>query len=83
VTTVEGESPVEVSAGTQPNTQLRLKGKGVPRLGQPQIRGDQVLKVSLRFLVIRSEGCPPSLWLVLALRHQSDHHNEPQLIFLR
>jgi molecular chaperone DnaJ len=42
VATVDGDVEVEVGAGTQPNTRITLKGKGVPMLGQPSVRGDQV-----------------------------------------
>jgi molecular chaperone DnaJ len=40
VPTVDGEEPVEVKAGTQPGTEIRLRGKGVPHLRRPGQRGD-------------------------------------------
>jgi molecular chaperone DnaJ len=40
VPTVEGEEGVEVKAGTQPGTEIRLRGKGVPYLRRPGQRGD-------------------------------------------
>jgi molecular chaperone DnaJ len=40
VPTVEGEDSVEVKAGTQPGTEVRLRGKGVPYLRRPGQRGD-------------------------------------------
>jgi molecular chaperone DnaJ len=40
VPTVEGEDSVEVKAGTQPGTEIRLRGKGVPYLRRPGQRGD-------------------------------------------
>jgi molecular chaperone DnaJ len=40
VPTVEGEEVVEVKAGTQPGTEIRLRGKGVPYLRRPGQRGD-------------------------------------------
>ncbi|HXG25918.1 MAG TPA: molecular chaperone DnaJ [Candidatus Binatia bacterium] len=40
VPTVEGEEPVEVKAGTQPGTEIRLRGRGVPYLRRPGQRGD-------------------------------------------
>jgi molecular chaperone DnaJ len=39
VPTVEGEEEVEIKAGTQPGTEIRLRGKGVPHLRRGQ-RGD-------------------------------------------
>ena len=40
VPTVEGEEEVEVKAGTQPDTEIRLRGKGVPHLRRAGQRGD-------------------------------------------
>mmetsp|Transcript_17024 Transcript_17024/g.29458 ORF Transcript_17024/g.29458 Transcript_17024/m.29458 type:complete len:457 (-) Transcript_17024:53-1423(-) len=45
VQTVDGPLEVDVPTGTQPNTVLKLKGKGVPRLGNPTSRGDHFLTV--------------------------------------
>jgi molecular chaperone DnaJ len=40
VPTVEGEDEVEVKPGTQPGTQIRLRGRGVPHLRRQGVRGD-------------------------------------------
>jgi len=40
VPTVEGEEDVEVRAGTQPGTEIRLRGRGVPHLRRGGARGD-------------------------------------------
>jgi molecular chaperone DnaJ len=40
VPTVDGEEEVEIKAGTQPNTEIRLRGKGVPHLRRSGQRGD-------------------------------------------
>jgi molecular chaperone DnaJ len=40
VPTVEGEEEIEIKAGTQPNTEIRLRGKGVPHLRRAGQRGD-------------------------------------------
>ncbi len=40
VPTVEGEEDVEVKAGTQPGTEIRLRGRGVPHLRRTGSRGD-------------------------------------------
>jgi molecular chaperone DnaJ len=40
VPTVEGSEDVEIRAGTQPGTEIRLRGKGVPHLRRPGSRGD-------------------------------------------
>ena len=38
--TVEGDEEIEVKAGTQPGTEIRLRGKGVPHVRRPGSRGD-------------------------------------------
>ncbi|MBA3877508.1 MAG: molecular chaperone DnaJ [Anaerolinea sp.] len=40
VPTVEGEEEVEIKPGTQPGTQIRLRGRGVPHLRRQGVRGD-------------------------------------------
>ncbi|MFL5687866.1 MAG: molecular chaperone DnaJ [Chloroflexota bacterium] len=40
VPTVEGEEEVEIKPGTQPNTEIRLRGKGVPHVRRTGQRGD-------------------------------------------
>jgi molecular chaperone DnaJ len=38
--TVEGEEEVEIRAGIQPGTEIKLRGRGVPHLRRPGSRGD-------------------------------------------
>ena len=38
--TVDGDEEVEIKAGTQPDTEIRLRGKGVPHLRRTGSRGD-------------------------------------------
>ena len=40
VPTVDGDEEVEVKAGTQPGTEIRLRGRGVPHLRRTGSRGD-------------------------------------------
>jgi len=40
IPTVEGEEELEVKPGTQPSTEIRLRGRGVPQLRRPNARGD-------------------------------------------
>jgi molecular chaperone DnaJ len=49
VPTVEGEEEVEVRPGTQPGTEIRLRGRGVPHLRRAGQRGD--LHVFVRVVV--------------------------------
>ncbi|MDY7013771.1 MAG: molecular chaperone DnaJ, partial [Cyanobacteriota bacterium] len=45
INTVDGPLEVTIPAGTQPNTELRLEERGVPKLGNPVSRGDHILTV--------------------------------------
>ncbi len=40
IPTIEGEEEIEVRPGTQPGTEIRLRGRGVPHLRRPGTRGD-------------------------------------------
>lgn len=40
VPTVEGEEEIEIRPGTQPGTEIRLRGRGAPHLRRPNQRGD-------------------------------------------
>jgi molecular chaperone DnaJ len=40
IPTVEGEEELEIKPGTQPSTEIRLRGRGVPHLRRPSSRGD-------------------------------------------
>lgn len=47
VPTIDGEEELDVPAGTQSGTEIRLRGKGVPQLGG-RATGDQVVTVHVR-----------------------------------
>ncbi|XP_078442937.1 chaperone protein dnaJ A7A, chloroplastic-like isoform X2 [Wolffia australiana] len=47
VPTVDGMVDLKVPAGTQPGTTLVMAKKGVPFLGKPNMRGDQLVKVQV------------------------------------
>jgi molecular chaperone DnaJ len=40
VPTVDGDEEVEIKPGTQPDTEIRLRGKGVPHVRRSGTRGD-------------------------------------------
>jgi molecular chaperone DnaJ len=48
VPTVEGDEQVEIKAGTQPGTEIRLRGRGVPHVRRPSTRGDLHVLVDVR-----------------------------------
>jgi molecular chaperone DnaJ len=48
VPTPDGEEVVEVKAGTQPGTEIRLRGRGVPYLRRQGARGDLHVLVDVR-----------------------------------
>lgn len=43
IATVDGEVEYEVKAGTQTDTKVRLRGKGVPSLRSKSVRGDHIV----------------------------------------
>lgn len=47
VNTVDGLVEMTIPAGTQPNTELKLDDRGVPRLGNPVSRGDHLITVQV------------------------------------
>ena len=49
VPTLTGDAKVKIKPGTQPDSKLRLRGKGMPEYKNPATRGDLIitLKVSL------------------------------------
>jgi molecular chaperone DnaJ len=49
IPTIEGDEEIEVRAGTQPGTEIRLRGRGVPHIRRPGTRGD--LHVMVRVTV--------------------------------
>src|SRR5688572_15713639 len=48
VPTADGEETIEVKAGTQPGSEVRLRGRGVPHLRRPGVRGDLHVLVDVR-----------------------------------
>ncbi|MGI0036527.1 MAG: DnaJ C-terminal domain-containing protein, partial [Nitrososphaera sp.] len=47
VPTLEGSEKLKIQQGTQPNSVLRLKGKGLPRYGGSG-RGDQLVRINAK-----------------------------------
>jgi len=47
VPTAEGEERLEIKAGTQPGTEVRLKGRGAPNVRRPSQRGDLRIHVAV------------------------------------
>jgi len=77
VETVDGPEPLEIPAGTQPGAVITLKGKGVPRLGNPVARGNHQFTVKVS-LPTRLSGEERELLEQLAGHHtkkgQRPHH---------
>jgi molecular chaperone DnaJ len=48
VPTADGEETVDVKPGTQPGTEIRLRGRGVPHLRRPGTRGDLHVRIDVR-----------------------------------
>ncbi len=47
VPTLEGQEKVKISPGTQPNSVIKLKGKGLPRYGGYG-RGDELVRINVK-----------------------------------
>jgi molecular chaperone DnaJ len=47
IDTVDGPTELNIPAGIQPNTVLKLEQKGVPRLGNEVSRGDHLLTIQI------------------------------------
>lgn len=43
IKTIDGDVLFNIKPGTQTNTKIRLKGKGIPTLRNKQVRGDQIV----------------------------------------
>ncbi len=48
VTTLSGDVVLTIPAGTQPGQTFRLEGRGMPKLKQPDKRGDLLVKVKIQ-----------------------------------
>ena len=48
VPTADGEEPIEIKPGTQPGSEIRLRGRGVPHLRRSGMRGDLHVLVDVR-----------------------------------
>ena len=46
--TIDGDVAYNVKAGTQTGTRVRLRGKGVPSLRNPQARGDHYVTLEIQ-----------------------------------
>lgn len=47
VPTIDGDEQVTIPSGLQPNTEITLDGKGVPKLGNAVSRGDHILTIKV------------------------------------
>ena len=65
IKTVDGEVEYDVKAGTQTDTRVRLKGKGVPSLRNKNVRGDHyvtlVVQVPTDLSKDAKEACVPMM----------------------
>lgn len=61
INTVDGEVAYEVKPGTQTDTRIRLKGKGVPSLRNKNIRGDHYVTLVVQVPTNLSEEAKEAL----------------------
>jgi len=76
VETVDGKESLEIPPGTQPGALLTLKGKGVPRLGNPVARGNHQFTVKVH-LPTRLNGEERQLLEQLAGHHSRKDQKPP------
>lgn len=55
VPTIEGKAQLKIPPGTQSGQKFRLRGRGVPSLRNPNLRGDQFVEVQIRLPRVISE----------------------------
>ena len=48
VQTIYGRVLFKIRPGTQSGSKIRLKGKGVPSMAQPSVRGDQYVTIQIQ-----------------------------------
>jgi molecular chaperone DnaJ len=48
VPTADGEEQIDIKPGTQPGTEIRLRGRGAPHLRRPGVRGDLHVLIDVR-----------------------------------
>jgi molecular chaperone DnaJ len=61
IATIDGDVLYEVKPGTQTNTKIRLKGKGVPSLRNKNIRGDQYVTLVVQVPTNLNEAAKEAL----------------------
>ena len=85
VETVDGDTSMEIPAGTQPGAVLTLINKGIPKLGNPVARGDQRVQVTVQ-LPSRLSDAERTLLEQLAGHHSArgkQHHHHNSGLFAR
>ena len=85
VDTVDGNTSLEIPAGTQPNAVLILENKGIPKLGNPVARGNQRISMNVK-LPIRLSDEERGLLEDLAGHHSAkgrQHHHHNSGLFAR
>lgn len=76
IKTVDGEVIYTVKAGTKTDTKVRLKGKGVPSLRNPQLRGDHYVTLVIQTPEKLSAEAKEALRKFDALTGNSLHQEE-------
>ncbi|ABM76778.1 MULTISPECIES: molecular chaperone DnaJ [Prochlorococcus] len=85
VDTVDGNTSLEIPAGTQPNAVLTLENKGIPKLGNPVARGNQRISINVK-LPLRLSDEERGLLEDLAGHHSAkgrQHHHHNSGLFAR
>ena len=69
ISTVDGEVEYEVKPGTQTDTKIRLRGKGIVNVKNPSVKGDQYVTVEI---LVPRELSPKAKEALEAIRQSVD-----------
>ena len=78
IKTVDGEVVYTVKPGTKTDTKVRLRGKGVPSVRNPKVRGDQYVTLVIQTPETLSQEAKEALKRFDALAGNSLNQSEPE-----
>ena len=81
IPTIDGNEKYTVKAGTQPDTNVVLRGKGVPNVRNPRVRGDHIVTLKVKIPTDMSERQKDLLRQFYGGPTASDEHSEKKGFF--
>ena len=55
IPTLEGEAKIAIKPGTQPDSKLRLRGKGLPQYKNEDLRGDIIVTIKVQLPTLNEQ----------------------------